>query len=930
MENVIVVYGRNEVEYEKEKNLIEQNVGACYVLDNADVKLCQYIEYLHDTLAIRNSILYRLHLCKQIILAGNVTYIAQPDGGQEAGQPAQPRNMVELLKLLSPGRRASLVFENNDRALLANVLQQLIYIDYPITKLNLMLRSEFGQIARTQKFMDRLDELAHAVDHALNELKNSKDQLADEERVEDLATVCDAIETYENIGKKIAKARDVEMKIAVAASKKTGKSVIVNCMLAQQLAPTSLEMATPNTCIYRKSEDDKFHINILEKGKGEIIIKTPIGKPCSTREEVFEIIKTEFRKAQDDSENHFKIPDMEIAYVSERGNFDSYTIFDTPGPDAAGTSHREAADVALKKCDAAIFAIDYSKYLTETEESYLKKIKKNFAEQQKFHSLLFDINKMDLALGDTGDSQSRLKSIDFIRNRLNDIDEAYKDCVIFATSAQDYFYTCELENYARKDARLQKLLRDDADWSTDLQKIKKEIKDENGDEKLVHLLSNLQTEATRIEDLLGFSPVNLQKMRQYSGIPQLLAYARYVMQSKARDEIVNSITYSIAQQSEKLRSIIDKSSNIRALMGKSQAEIEKIGKILHEYRAEVENILQSKLTEKDKKVVEGNFGTNSFFRSSLAKQEKEGKTFPLKIDSALSEIKRSIEADYNERGIFREIWEGFSKEQRTHLERLQDKIVAQEDLIIPENTRKKIVQNVLEKHRDEPIPTARKNIEDVRKCLTFVLGGRQVRVKQCTEQCKRELEKDCELIFPQMPTWEVSIPDVSLPEMKKDFLLKTTQVEFNFDTLSGLRQWFRNWWDDKPGRKEFKVPEMSQATIREKVEGLRDALEKALEDADVPVYFRKLYESLGNNVQEAGKKIISEFQNMNAACKKNIEIFASVIDDRETFAEKVRNYEQKLEVCSQVENASAAFLNIWNSLSETEENSMDTGKGGQA
>lgn len=181
-----------------------------------------------------------------------------------------------------------------------------------------------------------------------------------------------------------------------------------------------------------------------------------------------------------------------------------------------------------------------------------------------------------------------------------------------------------------------------------------------------------------------------------------------------------------------------------------------------------------------------------------------------------------------------------------------------------------------------------------------------------------------------MPTWEVSIPDVPLPEMKKDFLLKTTQVEFNFDTLSGLRQWFRNWWDDKPGRKEFKVPEMSQATIREKVAGLRDALEKALEDADVPVHFKKLYESLGNNVQEAGKKIISEFQNMNAACKKNIEIFASVIDDRETFAEKVRNYEQKLEVCSQVENASAAFLNIWNSLSETEENSMDTGKGGQA
>lgn len=64
---------------------------------------------------------------------------------------------------------------------------------------------------------------------------------------------------------------------------------------------------------------------------------------------------------------------MTIQYPTTGNNFESYTIFDTPGPDfAADDNHARAAREAMKVCDVAIFAIDFTKYLTDTEKNIWK------------------------------------------------------------------------------------------------------------------------------------------------------------------------------------------------------------------------------------------------------------------------------------------------------------------------------------------------------------------------------------------------------------------------------------------------------------------------------------------------------------------------------------------------------------------------------
>lgn len=78
MKRIEVLYGRSEAEQKKEIELIESNAKSkeqvCYVLDNNQIELAHYIDYLHDY-NVKNKILYRLHICKQIVLDGNVTYI---------------------------------------------------------------------------------------------------------------------------------------------------------------------------------------------------------------------------------------------------------------------------------------------------------------------------------------------------------------------------------------------------------------------------------------------------------------------------------------------------------------------------------------------------------------------------------------------------------------------------------------------------------------------------------------------------------------------------------------------------------------------------------------------------------------------------------------------------------------------------------------
>ena len=239
MENIIMLPAKD---YEADRQRIEETWqdGPVYVLDNEKEALHEYLDYLYDECGLPVDILYAMRICKQQELAkGSVTLV-------QHGEERKPGSVAELLGMLDDQGTASIVIETDDRVLLANILQQLIYIDYPITRVDMKLRKEYKDAEKTKRFMDRvvsLQEFAKKAADLIGELYIG----ADEKNAEELLRIrADAIAAYSRIGEQIDKARGVEMKVAVAASKKTGKSVIVNSMLGMELAPTSNELATPN------------------------------------------------------------------------------------------------------------------------------------------------------------------------------------------------------------------------------------------------------------------------------------------------------------------------------------------------------------------------------------------------------------------------------------------------------------------------------------------------------------------------------------------------------------------------------------------------------------------------------------------------------------------------------------------------------------
>lgn len=419
MDNIIVLSG---IDYESDKELIESEVKnkKIFVLYNQDLKLNLYLDYMFTEFNIKNSDLCKLKICRQFEFERESVSVTTD------GKTKYVPSILGLLQMMNPNKKTVITIENDNRSLLAEIMQQLVYIEYNISDFEIRLRKEVRDAERTEIFTKNIDEILKQITIADKNIYNM-------EADDNLKGIVERIgNLYSNIKKQVEKAKSIEMKIAVAASKKTGKSVIANCMFGMELAPTSLEMATPNNCIYRKSKDNKFRV-IVGSDVKEFNDKVSIRK----------YIGDEFRKAQNNTSSNFAIEDMIIEYPTNKNNFESYTIYDTPGPDAAGTDHFKATEKAMDECDVAIFAIDFSKYLISSEEEFLKEVKEIFERKGKFHTLIFCLNKIDMMFQDK-EAKSKIKIIEFIRNRLRDIDIKYSDCVIFATSALDYFNIIEI------------------------------------------------------------------------------------------------------------------------------------------------------------------------------------------------------------------------------------------------------------------------------------------------------------------------------------------------------------------------------------------------------------------------------------------------------------------------------------------------------
>lgn len=895
MENII---GLSGIDGKKDKDCIESNSDnqGIFILMNQKEKLDVYLGAMHEDMGLTNKDLSRLKICRQFIFSKEEeNVVSVVFGGEDQGQKQYVNSMLELLKVLDPTKKSMITIENDDRALLAEIMQQLVYIEYNISNFEIRLVNEVRDANKTEIFMKNIDEILRQIHIAGENIRQMKVDEKLRETVEKVGKF------FKEIESQAEKAKKIEMKIAVAASKKTGKSVIANSMFGMELAPTSLEMATPNTCIYKKSKNNKFSVTIGDQKK-----------EFDQKDEIRKYIDSKFREAQNDASHRFAMEDMIIEYPTNRNNFESYTIYDTPGPDAAGTDHHKSTDKAVKECDVIIFAIDFSKYLTNSEEKFLSDVKKIFEEKGKFHTLIFCINKIDLMFQDK-EPVSKIKKIEFIRNRLQAIDEKYKDCVLFGTSALNYFNTLEVEEKEDQYEVLRGIgeidfakNRDFFDDASDVIK---------NDDETMTILSNIEGIVKDLRRQLKYNSVTIDTIQDFSGMPQLLNYVSYIAKNKARKEIVNSITFAISSQMSQIRDEINRRENLRVYIQANEEKKRKIKEALRYYNQKFHQIAASdNFTKEDICYVEElkTGKIKSYFKEFMEKNWN-------KDDVALSDffdfIRGLVKFDDSETtNVIQEVQDRIEVLFHKNLEDVRGQYVDMERLEITSTMVEEAFRFVWTKKTNQKIVDMQRILEDYIEGIGDILCNRfyQLRAvrKECTDRLKRN---DIEFELASIPDFTPAICIPGVNQFKIDlihqFFIGRGIAKEN--KIGGIQQFFRNMTKNNFDFSKKEVM-LTDQIIEGILKQMKEEAELRLEihESLIPE-IKKGYVELEGKVGQEIDKIIQEFKKINDRNVEDISEWIEKIDNTKEIDELNERFRFEQRGLDEIAQNAEGFMKLW-------------------
>lgn len=321
------------------------------------------------------------------------------------------------------------VVKGNNIKDVLELVQQLVYLgkNVPVyTEEDLEYQKVYLNLKKHKHFLiQKLNELRSLIETKISDsiVPDRKEYEKDRKIVSDIRN--NILQSVSNAINELPKI-DREVKVAVMATKKSGKSMVVNCVLGEEYAPTSLEIPTPNIITYIPSEDGRLAL----KYKGEL-------KYFSKPQELREYIKEQFKTVQDSGE---ALEDMEIYYPYRSGT--KFYILDTPGPDLAKSQHNVVDKVLNFEPDVVVFVIDYTKHAQSSEIELFERIREKFKEKEILDMVICLVNKVDTVFQDADTEKSKLRVAAFINNKFKEI--GYDNIVVIPTSALISFYLYKL------------------------------------------------------------------------------------------------------------------------------------------------------------------------------------------------------------------------------------------------------------------------------------------------------------------------------------------------------------------------------------------------------------------------------------------------------------------------------------------------------
>ncbi len=438
-----------------------------------------------------------LKLCKEIYFKEPIT-VEKSDG-----EKFRANSLSELLKIGSFSWQDLIIVESNDISETIALIQQFINLGIDV---NILTREELLKKKVIQNFFEYRNHLKKL-------LKQFREKVEDSESNYKIVSESKNIisELLDLIEEKIEKSYDEIIKVAVFATKKTGKSMIVNALLGEEYAPTSQELPTPNVIIYKPHS--KNYLELLYNGRK---LKFDSAK------ELKNFIRKEFNKVKISGD---KLPVMTIFYPKKEGiNFE---VYDTPGPDLAFSKHGDFINEYIEKADVSVFAVDYTKYAQSAEIELLKKIKDSFDKKGKIYSFVCAINKLDMMYLDTDTEKIKVRVSYFMERKLREL--GFKNFVVVPISALIYFYLIKMAEHISEIKEVENLRNYLLDKEDD-----EDFLEKSGIP--VEIFSEISAFTGKIKQIHKIKKPTYKDILKLSGFESFKRYLIYIAQEKAAVE----------------------------------------------------------------------------------------------------------------------------------------------------------------------------------------------------------------------------------------------------------------------------------------------------------------------------------------------------------------------------------------------------------
>ena len=713
-----------------------------------------------------------------------------------------------------------IILEDNDNKLMSDVIQQFIYLD--MKSLDIVTEKELMEVSRYNRLKTDKEDLKDLIEEFKDKVTgystNNQNIKNDKKNI---------VEKIDVLKKHLLEIEDRPLKICVMATKKSGKSVIVNSFLGNEYAPTSIKLATPNTIVYESWDKNTILCQVKSDSELKGYEKETI-EEFDTPDEIKKHINKLFKYAEKDAENRFSMPDIYIKYPKK--NLE-YTIIDTPGPDLAGAGHSEIAYRWIEEADAVIFAIDYSKYLTDGEEKFLRDIKVKLQEKEKFHSLIIVVNKLDLRYT-SNEKKSVVDFLDFLKGRLADL--GYEDVPIMGITSLQYFSSLEVQNILEKKSY--NFNKNDT--------LTEEFFDDLNDFKLSSAektcVNYIEESKGRLKRFHNKRKTTLNDLEYHSGMPSLMDRVNYITTMKASVEIFNN-TFSKMD-----RSFTEIKNDFLAI--KMEQLITQKNEILLDLN-DIENYFKKKEEE-----------THSFINKELDAKAKEAldSTFRDFSKIAKSKIEASLATKRDEILENEKALSISYEEIIKNLEEPVQKMI--NDSILDINTAKEnyvheMEQNVISLNNEIKTEIKRKKFEE-KYNLTIALSS--LEPKLARENFKIE--------------FDAMFSDFVIGEERVDAMEDKTIIENKTKRGKKIKKWFQSFRDveyeaDIHYTVEKNIKVLNKDKMNKQIDNIEMKLLKAV-DSSIKLQHQNAKENLNSQISNFDKIIKNELKEVIGSYKK--------------------------------------------------------------